>query len=238
MNDLLQLAIDAHGGAARWREVQSIGVRMNLTGMLYTVKGFPEGLTNVVVKADAHRPYVTITPYGPAGGIGHFTPERVWVTAPDGSVIEAREDPRASFAGHELMTKWDPLQRLYFTSYALWNYLTTPFLLAEPGVESQEIAPHVENGETWRRLRVTFPPSVPTHCAEQIFYFNAKGLLQRLDYTTEIAGGKAAHYCFDHATVDGLVFPTLRRVVRNTPEGPMLSNPTGVLLQLGDIVVA
>jgi hypothetical protein len=25
-------------------------------------------------------------------------------------------------------------------------------------------------------------------------------------------------YCYDHVTIDGLIFPTLRRVVRRTPE--------------------
>src|SRR5258705_4783 len=45
-------------------------------------------------------------------------------------------------------------------------------------------------------------------------------MLRRLDYVTDVLGGVAAHYCYDHVTIDGLVFPTLRRVVRRTPEGP------------------
>src|SRR6266436_9935273 len=40
---------------------------------------------------------------------------------------------RASFAGHDRATQWDQLQRLYFSSYAMWNSLTTPFLFAQPG---------------------------------------------------------------------------------------------------------
>ena len=38
---------------------------------------------------------------------------------------------RASFAGHDRATQWDQLQRLYFSSYAMWNSL--PFLFAQPG---------------------------------------------------------------------------------------------------------
>jgi hypothetical protein len=37
-----------------------------------------------------------------------------------------------------------------------------------------------------------FPPSVPTHSREQVFYFNQAGLLQRLDYTPSISGREAA----------------------------------------------
>jgi hypothetical protein len=86
---------------------------------------------------------------------------------------------------------------------------------------------------------VTFPADIPTHNSfqpggEQTFYFNEKGLLQRLDYA---AVGTAAHYCFDHTTFGGLVFPTLRRVVPRTPSGPRVNGPTAVLIQLADVAV-
>ena len=132
-------------------------------------------------------------------------------------------------------TPWDQLHRLYFTSYAMWNYLTTPFLLTQPGFECREIEPHQENGETWRCLQVNFPPDIPTHNKEQTFFFNDQGLLQRLDY---VAVGPVSHYCFDHTTFGGLVFPTLRRVVRRTPSGPVVSAPTAVLIQIADVAVA
>src|SRR5215831_8490211 len=118
---------------------------------------------------------------------------------------------------------------LYFTSYALWNYFTTPFLLTQPGIDVSE---------TWQRLQVRFPSTIPTHNAEQVFYFNEKGLLQRLDYITEVAGGGiASHYCFDHASFSGLVFPTLRRVISRTSTGPLISGRTRVLLLISDVLV-
>ncbi|MCU1335020.1 MAG: hypothetical protein JWO19_601 [Bryobacterales bacterium] len=72
------------------------------------------------------------------------------------------------------------------------NYFTAPFLLAQPGVEVEEIGTLNEDGETWRQLSVIFPPGIPTHSARQTFYFNDKGLLQRLDYATDVAGGSEA----------------------------------------------
>ena len=41
--------------------------------------------------------------------------------------------------------------------------LTTTFFFTQPGFELEEIEPHQENDETWRRLHVRFPPGIPTH---------------------------------------------------------------------------
>lgn len=238
MSDLLELAVGAHGGMERWRDVNGLDFRLSLTGGLFRIKAHPHGLEDVAIHVDARQPSVSITPYSRPDASGHFTPDRVWIEDQDGRVLEQRTAPRASFAGHVLQTPWDQLQRLYFTSYALWNYLTTPFLLSRRGFELSEMEPHVESGEVWRRLQARFPADVPTHCAEQVFYFNDKGLLQRLDYVTDIAGGMAAHYCYDHEVCGGLVIPTLRRVVRRTLSGPALSGPTAVLLQITNVSVA
>ena len=75
-------------------------------------------------------------------------------------------DPRASFSGHALETPWFQLDRLYVTRYGMWNCLTTPFLLVQPGFERKEIKPDQANGETWRCLPVKFPPRVPRSLAE------------------------------------------------------------------------
>ncbi len=232
MSALLELALQAHGGLDRWSRILAIDLRLSVSGALFKLKGFPEGLPDSAVRLDPSRPAVTIRPYLIADARGHFTPGRVRIEDVEGRIVDERASPRASFAGHVLKTPWDQLQRLYFTGYALWNYVTLPFLLASSGVSSQEIEPHRENGYVWRRLQVTFPPELPTHCAEQTLYFDQAGRLQRVDYAIDIAGATVAHYCYEHAVVSGLVFPTLHRVVRRSSTGPQLSGPTGVLLQL------
>jgi len=239
VSDLLGLALQAHGGLERWRLVEALDLRLSIGGALYRMKGFPEGVPSAAVRVDPSRPSVTILPYLIANARGLFTPDRVWIEDADGQIVDERSSPRASFAGHVLQTPWDQLQRLYFTGYAVWNCLTLPFLLASPRIVSQEIEPHRDNGDVWRRLRVTFPRDVPTHCAEQTLYFDQAGRLQRLDYGIDIVGATVAHYCYDHAAVSGLVFPTLHRVVRRSNGGPQLSGPTGVLLQveLGNFIV-
>jgi len=164
------------------------------------------------------------------GTAWHFVPDRVWITDGERRMIDQRSDPRASFAlGPVAPALLHKLCSVELPKYAVSFYL--------PGFEVREIEPHQENGESWRCLWVKSPPDIPTHNGfqaggEQTFFFDEKGLLQRLDY---VAVGPAAHCCFDHATFEGVVFPTLRRVVSRP--GPRVNAPTSVLLQITDVVV-
>lgn len=231
MNDLLQRAIAAQGGADRWKTVRAIEADVSVSGLLWDIKGSPRGLDKVAMRFLPDTPHGSITPF--AGGSGHFRPDRVWITDAEDKVIASRDNPRAAFDG-QLMTKWDELGELYFLSYAMWNYFNTPFLLARPGVKTEDIGEHQEFGQTWRKLKAVFPDTIPTHSAEQTFYFDKDGLLRRQDYDTEILGGVASHYSFDHQTIDGIVFPTLRRVVRRTGAPDDFNGPTGVLLRIAN----
>src|SRR5258705_13998605 len=49
MNDLLNLAIKAHGGLERWRQVRSLQARVTLNGTLWRMKGRPHGLPRVLI---------------------------------------------------------------------------------------------------------------------------------------------------------------------------------------------
>jgi hypothetical protein len=237
MNDLLKLAMDAHGGIDRWKRVRTLHVRASLTGYLYALKDQPAGMVDKLFRIDTRAPAVTVSPLPVPGHLGHFRPERVWATDGKGAVIDDMSNPRAAFDG-QLKSRWNDLQLLYFNSYALWNYVCSPFLLSGPGFRLTELAPVEEAGETWRRLHVVFPDNVPTHSRDQVFYFNEQGLLQRLDYVTDVAGGVAAHYTSDHVWFGGLLFPTLRRVVMRVGDQSLPGKPTGVLLQISDILVS
>jgi len=121
----------------------------------------------------------------------------------------------------------------------MWNYLTIPFLLTHPGVRTREIGPWQEDGQSWRRLHVTFPATIATHSLEQVFYFGDDGLLRRLDYTVEVnANAQIAHYTQGYKTFDGLAFPTRRRVYRRNPDGTPDRSRTAITLDIGDITIA
>jgi hypothetical protein len=135
-----------------------------------------------------------------------------------------------------LQTPWDELQLAYFAGYAMWTYLTTPFLFALPGVLSEEIESWKENGNTWRRLEVNFPDTIATHSGRQTFYFDESGLIQRHDYDVDIAGGSpAAHYVYDHQVVEGLVVPMKHRVFIRQPNNKPLAEPLVVSVDLDNI---
>jgi hypothetical protein len=71
----------------------------------------------------------------------------------EGEVIDVRNNPRGAFAGHTNETQWDRFHAAYFNGYALWTYLTLPFLYTYPGFPVEEIEPRGEDGETVGRAR-------------------------------------------------------------------------------------
>jgi hypothetical protein len=226
MTDLLEETVAAHGGLARWNEITNINTHLASTGAVWGVKG-QEGLfTSVDVDISPRTQHVAATPFVHAGWRGVFERDHVWIENATGGVEEDRTQPRASFDGHELFTPWDHLHAIYFGGTALWTYITLPFVLTEPGFTTEEIGPWTENGETWRRLQVTFPETIATHTARQVLYIDDAGLIKRHDYTAEvIAGGPGAHYLHGHKDFDGIVFPTHRQVYPRQEDNQSASEP-------------
>ena len=87
-----------------------------------------------------------------------------------------------------------------------------------------------------RRLKVTFPSAVATHCPEQIFHINSDGLVCRLDYSAVVAGNiPTAHYVEDYKTFDGIKIATKRRALRRNPDGTALAAPVAVNIEIANI---
>jgi hypothetical protein len=176
------------------------------------------------VTLDPHREHITFAPFIAHDRMSVFDvgPERVAIMSQDGQIIEERLHPRESFptAFVDATTPWDALQVAYFTSAAVWNYLTVPFVFTQSGVKAREISRWTEGTETWRRLAVKFPNTNANHNADQIFYYDDALLLRRMDYSPDVTGKPpVAHYTYDHQTFDGFVFPTRRRVLLHDTNG-------------------
>ncbi|MDQ1534828.1 MAG: hypothetical protein QOF28_2589 [Actinomycetota bacterium] len=105
MNDLLDTAIEAHGGRERWTQLDSVSARLIQGGALWALKGQAGVLDDVVVTASLHQERVSHRPFGAAGRHSAFTPERVAIERDDGTELGALERPRDSFAGHTLETR-------------------------------------------------------------------------------------------------------------------------------------
>jgi hypothetical protein len=238
METLVKTVLDAHGGLEHWKTFSSLSARLAQGGALWGLKGKAGVLDDTTVTIDLRKEHASHHPFGSEARKSSFTPQKVALLTPQDELIEELPQPRASFAGHTLETPWTDLQLAYFAGCAMWTYLTMPFLLASPGVVSKEIEPWLENGETWRRLEITFPDTIATHSTRQTLYVGEDGLLRRHDYNVEIAGDTpGAHYVSDYVEVQGLKFPTKRRIFPRGPDGQSMPEPLVVSIDLSDIVL-
>ena len=239
MEKLAKLAIDAHGGLDRWKRFTTLSAHLIQGGVLWAAKGKAGVLDDVTVTVDLRNEKASHWPFGSPDRRSRFEPQRVALENANGKVLEELVQPRSSFQGHTLETPWSDLQLAYFAGYAMWTYLNTPFLLARPGVESEEVEPWREAGETWRRLKVRFPADIATHSSEQTLYFDQQGLLKRHDYDVEISSGlTGAHYVSDPKEFSGIVFPTKRRVFPRQPDGHSAPDPLTVSIDLDQFVLS
>lgn len=237
MNDLLQLAVAAHGGLDRWDKVKAIKVVASITGGIWYVKGMPDFLKNVVLTIETRDERVTVDFPGQHKR-AIFQPNRVVIETAAGALIEGRDDPEKSFEGQQRETPWDQIHVAYFVGEALWTYLNTPFLYTHEGFATEEIPSIQVDGETWRRLKVTFPDSVKSHTRVQISCFGPDGLLRRHDYTVDILGGATGlNYASDYRNVDGIIIPTKRRVYAYEGDYQPVKEPLLVAIDMGEITL-
>jgi hypothetical protein len=238
MNELLTLALAAHGGLSRWNRFTSLTATASITGALWRVKSTADLLTQVSVEALLQEQRVTTHLVGRNKRLV-FTPQRVASETEDGHLLEARDEPRSAFRGHRQDTPWDILHVAYFNSYALWTYLTIPFLYTYPGFVTEELLPWHEDGETWRPLKATFPDSVASHTREQVSYFGEDGLLRRHEYTVDVMNGaRGVNYASDYREADGILVPTKRRVYAYDDRKNKIPAPLLVAIDFGDIAFA
>ena len=237
--ELAQLAIEAHGGLERWIRFSTLSAHLIQGGVFWAVKGKGGALDDVTVTVDLRNEKVSHWPFGSPDRRSRFEPQRVALESATGKVLEELLHPRSSFQGHTFETPWSDLQLAYFAGCAMWTYINAPFFLATPGVESEELEPWQEAGETWRRLQVRFPSAIATHSTEQTLYFDQKGLLERHDYHVEISGGiGAVHYVSDIKEISGIVLPTKHRIFGLQPDGHAAPEPLVVSIDLDNIVLS
>ena len=229
MTAALDGIFDAHGGLDYWRSLASIDVEMSAWGFLFTAKRVPPQ-RHARLTIDTREPRVVLHDYPTPGSSAVLHGgDRVEILDGAGTVVDARSDPRHAFR-HGRMLHWDTMDFAYFCGYAMWNYLTLPFLLSNPDV-AVAVA---DRQATGTRLRVSYPDRIPTHCPIQDLSFDASGRLLRHDYTAEVVGSwaRAAHLCRDYRRFGGLWLPTTRRVYPRGPFGRPLPLPTLVAIDI------
>ena len=235
MSDLLNKVLDAHGGLDAWRCFERVEATIISGGLMFELKGQPQDPTPRRMAVALQREWASVQPFGADDQKTDFTPDRVAIEKLDGTVVAELMDPEASFEGDDLHTPWNPLQRAYFNGYALWTYLTSPFLMVLPGFSARELDPIEDDGRTLTGLQLTFPDGFVSHSTLQEFYFGPDLLLARHDYRVDIAGSfSAIQYISDFVDVDGIIMPTKRRAYRRGDDGRAILDELMVSIDLSD----
>jgi hypothetical protein len=207
-DSLLQDALDAHGGLTRWTALRQVRGRIISGGLLYDLKGQAQDRTPRQMTVALRRVATQLQPFGAPDQRMIFTPERTVIEKVDGTTVARAGDLRNSFTGHTLTTAWEPLQRAYFSGYALWTYLNCPFLLTLPGVQLYPLESVDHFGDRLDGIGALLPPHLPTHSRRQQFYF---------------------------VDAEGITVPLTRRAYRNDEHGATLWDQLMVSMQFSDM---
>lgn len=212
-------------------------MEVSIRGFLFAAKWVPR-MDHVRMTVETARPAVVIHDYPTSGMSTHFLgEERVEIRDGSGQLLHSRDEPRSYFNRLRRFFYWDALDFAYFSGYAMWNYMTMPFLFLTPGVEFKRSTHSELDG--CARFEVRFPQGFPTHSQYQVFYFDSDSHLSRHDYTADVVGSwaKAAHYCEAYKEFYGLSLPTIRRVYPKLFCNKPFKAITLVAINIHDVIV-
>lgn len=143
MSALLDGVLDAHGGLQRWRAAETVHGRVRTGGLLLRTGCRATASRTTASRCMSNRPGRSWI-RSRVTGTAESSSGQVRIESHDGAVISSRAHPRAAFFGRSGLRRnirWDPLDSVYFAGYAMWNYLTTPYLLTREGVAVEEERP-------------------------------------------------------------------------------------------------
>jgi hypothetical protein len=92
MNDLLAIAIEAHGGLRRWNSFTKLEAALSIDGVIWHLKQQPRLLTDKTFEIKTHTEELTITPFSAPDMRSVFVPGRLTLEPLDVEVVESREN--------------------------------------------------------------------------------------------------------------------------------------------------
>jgi hypothetical protein len=233
MSTLLDEVIAAHGGIDQWNKFDHIKAHLKVAGHIWEIKGKAGLLSDGVFEANTHKQVSGYRSLLPPYLISAWSPPRLTLKKGDNGREEVLLNPRRSFDGEKLETQWNDLQPHYFSNYAWWTYFTAPFNFTLPGYTTRQLDPWQQDGETWRRLEVSFPDYIETHNSIQVFFYGPDGLLRRHDYAPDILQSvPSSQYVSDFKTVMGLKIPFTRRIYLRNADGSFNLDPVMVSIDV------
>ena len=229
---LLDEAIEASGGLPLWNRLTRFTLQLSIEGSLLTRVSEAACFKDIVAEGCFRRRFVRLTGFANADRSGVYRPDHVTIENSEGDVLRTWNNPHQPLHhGAEEPFQEEPYL-VFLCGFSIWNYLITPFLMAHPGVQIEELPPWHEQDQPWRRLQVVFPPDLVTHSPVQTFYFDATGLLRRTDH--HLFGIKVANYSSAHQSFCGIVIPTLRRSLTLEADGTVIAKPSLLDVEIFD----
>lgn len=222
LSPTVRRAVDAYGGAERWRVAKTVEATGTLTGVLFRMRTCMP-VPDARIQCEVHRPWTRIAPIDRAGHAGVFNGQDVWLETAGGTPVAIRRGARDYFHRDGNLRRrdairrqfhWDALDLTYFLGYAIWSYLALPAILMRDDVVWDE----VEDG----LLEPHYPAHIPVHGPRQRLWFDRQsGLLTRYDYHVVIVHPKApnvANVVAERGAVDGVPYEA-HRIVTPAPDG-------------------
>lgn len=232
MHPLLAEVIEAHGGLERWRKIHAIVAGVSIHGALWDLVGMPATFKETQIVTLTRSQHLELDRLNDNKTLV-FDSGAVQLRNRAGDICKSVPDARKAFSEPDSKGAWSDIQAAYFNGYALWQYLTAPFLYTYSGFDVTEIEPWEEEGETWRVLQVVFPDAVVAHTRVQYAYFGPDRLLRRLRYTVDVLGGaKGVNYAQDYQLVDGIWLPLTRTVHAYGPDLKKIADPVLVSIRI------
>ena len=221
---LLGDVLQASGGPDLWRQMRRFTVHLSIGGALCARKCRAARLTDLVAEGGTQEQAVEITGFNAGDRRALYRPDWVAIEGRDGQLLQERYASPVKFRDCMKSTRWDELQLAYYYGYLIWNYVAVPFILADSDVITEELESSDAHGESWRGLKVEFPPRVVTHSARQTFYFDREGLLRRVDYPAiDDDRTQIAQVFWEHQRFSGIFVPTLCRISKLGVGGPLVA---------------
>src|SRR5712671_3555007 len=98
MSELLQPALQAHGGIDRWNTFNTVSALFVTGGGLMPMKGVELPTTPLVGFASIHEEKTVIKPFGQPDRRMVFTPQIVVIETDAGEIVSERSNLRETFA--------------------------------------------------------------------------------------------------------------------------------------------
>jgi hypothetical protein len=224
---LLGRVLDAHGGLDRWKKLSTLSARIRYGGPFWGFKGHADFVDVDTVEACMQKQY--FRQFQESTGrtvVFDKSANRVTITGADGKVIEALDNPRATFAGYTTETKWSLAQVAYFRSYATWHDLVEPYIFTWPGVEAHEVEAVDGERTDVARPRGDVPRLDRRPQRDPAVLLRRRRSAAPDGYQPVVNGNRrVAHYIHSEATFARIVVPTQRYIYRrNEDRTPDLSN--------------